>query len=176
MYIRKIHITNIRGLEAVDLDLDRGDAQFAGWTVIAGRNGSGKSTLLKAIALAVAGPKRVASLHSDFAGWIRSGEKTGRVDVTLHRGTMDGGDQKLGSIVDVSLQWVTEELVASDIPDNLRTVCNPPQPHMNSTCLIEGHEDVSNQGIWSEADIHRTRVHRGHPRPSRNPQLGMSSP
>jgi hypothetical protein len=73
MYIREIHIENIRGFEKVDLDLDRGGGKYAGWTVIAGRNGTGKSTLLRALALSVVGPMASIALRGGFSGWVRSG-------------------------------------------------------------------------------------------------------
>ena len=56
MYISKISLKNIRGFESLDFDLDRGDGQFAGWTVFTGSNGSGKSTLLKAIGFCLVPP------------------------------------------------------------------------------------------------------------------------
>lgn len=53
MYITRIQLKNVRGFKEVELDLDRGDGTYAGWTVFAGQNGSGKSTLLQAIATAM---------------------------------------------------------------------------------------------------------------------------
>ena len=70
MYVREIHIENVRGFDEVHLDLDRGGGKYAGWTVIAGPNGTGKSTLLRAIALAVAGPSMANKLVQSFAGWV----------------------------------------------------------------------------------------------------------
>jgi hypothetical protein len=49
VYISKISLKNIRGFKSLEFDLDRGNGEFAGWTVFTGSNGSGKSTLLKAI-------------------------------------------------------------------------------------------------------------------------------
>lgn len=71
MYIREIHIENVRGFDEVHLDLDRGGGTFAGWTVIAGRNGTGKSTLLRALALSIIGPMASATLHGSFRGWVK---------------------------------------------------------------------------------------------------------
>lgn len=73
MYIREIHIENVRGFDEVHLNLDRGGGTYAGWTVIAGPNGTGKSTLLKAVALSVAGPFTASKLERSFAGWVRDG-------------------------------------------------------------------------------------------------------
>lgn len=93
MYIRKVKIENIRCFGAderrVDLDLERPDGKFAGWTVVAGRNGAGKSTFLKALALAVAGPTAARSLEASFAGWIRAGASWGELAIELDVGESD---------------------------------------------------------------------------------------
>jgi energy-coupling factor transporter ATP-binding protein EcfA2 len=89
MYVREIHIENIRGFDQVHLDLDRGGGKYAGWTVIAGPNGTGKSTLLRAIALAVAGPSMANKLVQSFAGWVREGAREGKARVNLAVGPKD---------------------------------------------------------------------------------------
>lgn len=63
MYISKISLKNIRGFESLDFDLDRGNGEFAGWTVFTGSNGSGESTLLKAIAYCLVPPDARVSLQ-----------------------------------------------------------------------------------------------------------------
>ena len=94
MYIRKVKIENIRCFGAdehrVELDLERPDGKFAGWTIVAGRNGAGKSTFLKALALAVAGPTAAHSLEASFAGWIRTGATWAQVGVELDFDERDG--------------------------------------------------------------------------------------
>jgi hypothetical protein len=65
VYISKISLKNIRGFKSLEFDLDRGNGEFAGWTVFTGSNGSGKSTLLKAIALCLVPLKAKAILQSD---------------------------------------------------------------------------------------------------------------
>lgn len=94
MYIRKIWLENVRcfGADAqkVEIDLERPDGRFAGWTVFAGRNGSGKSTLLKAVALAVAGPYVAPTLEESFTWWIREGVKWAYLGVELEVGAGDG--------------------------------------------------------------------------------------
>ena len=89
MYVREIHIENVRGFDEVHLDLDRGGGKYAGWTVIAGPNGTGKSTLLKAIALSVAGPAMANKLVESFAGWVREGAREGTAGVSLAVGPKD---------------------------------------------------------------------------------------
>jgi len=109
MYLREIHIENIRGFDEVHLDLDRGGGKYAGWTVIAGPNGTGKSTLLRAIALSVAGPSMAAKLQMSYAGWIREGEDKGLVKTQLDSDVRDwiGGeptDQRVERWT--ALQWL----------------------------------------------------------------------
>ena len=148
MYIRKIHITNIRGLDEVDLDLDRGGGQFAGWTVIAGRNGSGKSTLLKAIALAVAGPTRTFSLQSSFVGWTRSGADEGWVRLTLQRGNGDGG-KDLPEGVKTSLQWLDREALRATIPEAMRPPSGFLEPLMGYEYPAGTGEKSTDGSVWS---------------------------
>ncbi len=87
MYIRKVAIENIRcfgaGEQKVELELQRPDGSYAGWTVVAGRNGAGKTTFLKAIALAVAGPTAAKNLETSFAGWIRKDAPWGYMGVEI---------------------------------------------------------------------------------------------
>ncbi len=48
MYLKSIHIKNIRGIE--DFKMDFPEGQEAGWHVLLGANGSGKTTVLRSIA------------------------------------------------------------------------------------------------------------------------------
>ncbi|MFS8064843.1 MAG: AAA family ATPase [Byssovorax sp.] len=89
MYLREIHIENIRGFDEVHLDLDRGGGRYAGWTVIAGPNGTGKSTLLRAIALSVAGPWMTSKFVRSFAGWVREGSRVAKARMILKSGSKD---------------------------------------------------------------------------------------
>src|SRR5829696_3909318 len=81
MYIREIHIENIRGFRSgnrsVRLDLTRPDGSFAGWTVFAGRNGEDKTTLLRSIALSIVGPRAGYALQDSFADWLHQGAARG---------------------------------------------------------------------------------------------------
>jgi len=71
VYISKIALKNIRGFESLEFDLDRGNGEFAGWTVFTGNNGSGKSTLLKAVAFCIAPFDAKPLLQSDFSYFLR---------------------------------------------------------------------------------------------------------
>jgi energy-coupling factor transporter ATP-binding protein EcfA2 len=134
MHIRKIQIENIRGFESVDLDLDRGDGTYAGWTVIAGVNGSGKSTLLKAIALACSGPRWAASLQKSFAGWIRQGSRVAKCRVDLVAGSRDQLQPPVQGYTSpafesVALRWEMEdagpEPRVSSVGMDLTTITGP---------------------------------------------------
>src|SRR3954470_6932348 len=81
MYIREIHIENIRnfraGSRSVRLDLTRPDGSLAGWTVFAGRSSEDKSTLLRALALSIVGPAAAYALQDSFAAWLYPGAVRG---------------------------------------------------------------------------------------------------
>lgn len=82
MYIDTIRLENIRGFRALEFSFDRGQGQYAGWTVLTGDNGSGKSTVLKAIALVLAENIR-AALQPSFRGWVRTGTGNGRIELRV---------------------------------------------------------------------------------------------
>jgi energy-coupling factor transporter ATP-binding protein EcfA2 len=72
MYVRRVVLENVKGLEQLDFKFERSSKDLAGWTVITGDNGSGKTSLLKAIALALVGPDAARSLQPSLKGWIRN--------------------------------------------------------------------------------------------------------
>lgn len=89
VYIRQVEIRDVRCLESVTIDFDRGGDTYAGWTVIAGPNASGKTTLLRAMALACVGPSVVATLQESAADWVRHGVDRASVALTIDRGPRD---------------------------------------------------------------------------------------
>lgn len=93
MYIREIHIENIRGFRAgsrpVRLDLTRPDGKLAGWTVIVSRSVEDKTALLRAIAQAIIGPRASHALQDNLSDWIAPGESRGLTLVRLVPGSAD---------------------------------------------------------------------------------------
>lgn len=83
MYIDTIRLENIRGFRELEFSFDRGQGQYAGWTVLTGDNGSGKSTVLKAMALALAGTSTARALQPSLRGWLSRDQRDGRASLTL---------------------------------------------------------------------------------------------
>jgi energy-coupling factor transporter ATP-binding protein EcfA2 len=83
MFIDKVTLTNIRGFKKLEFNFDRGNGQYAGWTVFTGDNGSGKSTLLKSIAVTLVGLQAAYSLQPSFRRWIHDGRPEGKVELNI---------------------------------------------------------------------------------------------
>lgn len=81
MYISKITIENIRGIENEVFNFTSGNQ--AGWHILLGNNGSGKSTILRAIALALIGPNDIKAFRLDFREWLRRGSNEGSVSLSI---------------------------------------------------------------------------------------------
>lgn len=89
MYLDKISLKNIRGVENLEFSLKRPDGSYAGWTVFTGDNGSGKSTLLKAIAVALVGRDTARSLQPSFHRWVREGAHVGSIEIEVEQIRVD---------------------------------------------------------------------------------------
>ena len=92
MYIRKVHIENIKCFDILDISFD----EPAGWHVFIGDNGSGKSSLLKAIALGIIGSEASQGLRLVFNDWITKNQNSGHIKVEICRHHDDNGTS-LGS-------------------------------------------------------------------------------
>ena len=71
MYIRKVHLENIRSIATLDWEVPAG--KEAGWHVLIGDNGAGKSTVLRAIALSLIGTNEWMGLRQHPQYWLRRG-------------------------------------------------------------------------------------------------------
>ncbi len=96
MYISKISLKNIRGFKSLEFDLDRGNGEFAGWTVFTGSNGSGKSSLMRAIATCIVGRDTSRALEMSFQGWIREPSNGDKSTISLDIVSVRGDESRKG--------------------------------------------------------------------------------
>jgi predicted ATP-dependent endonuclease of OLD family len=83
MYLREVHIKNIRSLKEIQWEVPASKA--AGWHVIIGDNGSGKSSFLRSIALAMIGPRDAMSLRLSWEDWVRKKQAEGSIALAIDR-------------------------------------------------------------------------------------------
>lgn len=111
MYVRKVHLENLRGFPSLTFDFERPARNYAGWTVILGGNASGKSTLLKAIALCLMGPDDGRQLIVP-AGWVgANGPKAeANVEISWDRkfDFFKTGGAKPGPTFDAGVRWTQD--------------------------------------------------------------------
>jgi predicted ATP-binding protein involved in virulence len=81
MYLREVHIKNIRSLKEIQWEVPASKA--AGWHVIIGDNGSGKSSFLRSIALAMIGPRDAKSLRLSWEDWLRKDQADGSIELGI---------------------------------------------------------------------------------------------
>ncbi|MBZ4421404.1 AAA family ATPase [Myxococcus sp. RHSTA-1-4] len=83
MYLKKVVLTNIRSIDALEWEPPSSASSLAGWHVIIGDNGAGKSSVLRAIALALVGANEAIALRQDWNEWLRWGAQSGSIHLTL---------------------------------------------------------------------------------------------
>ena len=81
MHVPAITIRNIRSLHVHKWSVHRD--KCAGWHVILGDNGSGKSSFLRAIALALAGPKKAELFRQSWSDWLTRSRRDGHVELQV---------------------------------------------------------------------------------------------
>ncbi len=113
MYLRKVHIENIRSIAKLDWEIPKG--KEAGWHVVIGDNGSGKTSFLRAIALALVGPYEARALRQDWKTWLRRDDFCGSVELELV------GDQRFDGLT-FSMGWQQEEVDVISSPNGNTTV------------------------------------------------------
>lgn len=74
MFLKYLHLTNVRCFAEAEIDFDLPGADNRKWTIIVGENGDGKTTILQSIALVMAGKDAMKALLKDVDNWIRDGE------------------------------------------------------------------------------------------------------
>ncbi|MGH9799211.1 MAG: AAA family ATPase [Blastocatellia bacterium] len=80
MYLRKVHIENIRSIALLDWEIPAG--QEARWHVVIGDNGSGKTTFMRAVALALVANDAIA-LRQNWRNWVCKGNAKGKVELSF---------------------------------------------------------------------------------------------
>ena len=78
MYLRRFKIENVRSIDELEMEFDRGAE--AGWHVVLGTNGSGKSSVIRSFALLAMGEKEAYASRQDFSLWIRRGKTLATVN------------------------------------------------------------------------------------------------
>ena len=109
MYVKSIHLENVKGFKDLPLDFERPDHTFRGWTVLVGGNATGKSTLLKAIALGMLGPDAGRQLIVSPTGWIslKESRAEARLKIRLDKrfdSFKPGGAPPVGDF-DAGVRW-----------------------------------------------------------------------
>jgi energy-coupling factor transporter ATP-binding protein EcfA2 len=86
MYLRKVHVQNIRSISNFEMNFDNP----AGWHVIIGDNGAGKSTIVRSISLGIIGPNDAKALRLNLNDWVRRREEeSGSVYLSVQKSTED---------------------------------------------------------------------------------------
>lgn len=88
MYIKRIDIENIRGIEK--FIWEQPEDKLAGWHVLIGDNGSGKSTVLKAVSLALLGERNIYALRESPVDWVGHNLENAYVTLAIY----ETGQQK----------------------------------------------------------------------------------
>ena len=95
MHLRKFTISNIRSIEELEMEFERGEE--SGWHVILGANGTGKSSVIRSLALLLMGEKEAYASRQDFWRWIRKGSETavisGSLSMDEEYDSLSGGGQ-----------------------------------------------------------------------------------
>jgi hypothetical protein len=94
MYVRRLHVQNLKRLRDFRLDFRHAD-QPRMWTVLIGENGTAKTTLLQAIALAATGSKQVNTLAGPVVRHLRDrrGKDTLEIEVDFEFTPSAGADE-----------------------------------------------------------------------------------
>lgn len=76
LYLRRLHVRNMRGFQDVDIDFMRGEGPRMR-SIVVGRNGSGKTSLLRAIAMGLCQQSETSGLMGSLGGELVRRNKYG---------------------------------------------------------------------------------------------------
>ncbi|WP_222938748.1 AAA family ATPase [Pantoea agglomerans] len=93
MYIRKIHLENIKSFRNFIWHLED-DENPVGWHVILGDNGSGKSTFIKSASLALLGTTDANRTKVPFGEWVKQGSSAGFIRLEIEHTKIDSWSGK----------------------------------------------------------------------------------
>lgn len=93
MYIRKIHLENIKSFKNFIWQLDDIE-QAAGWHVLLGDNGSGKSTFIRCASLALLGVTDALKTRIPFGEWIQQGNNSAFIRLEIEHTKIDNWSGK----------------------------------------------------------------------------------
>lgn len=81
MYLRRLHVRNLKRLRDFEIDFTDADGKPRMWTVLIGENGTAKTTILQAIALAAAGKWQVNTLAVPVVKHLRDRRSDGPMSI-----------------------------------------------------------------------------------------------
>jgi len=73
MFLRELHIRDLRSIVRADLGFTDSDGKVQPWNMVLGENGTGKSTVLRAAAMVLAGRSALPAFLNEPDSWIRNG-------------------------------------------------------------------------------------------------------
>ena len=83
MYLKKLHLKNIKCFKDFTIDFVDKKERPRMWTSILGNNGVGKTIVLQSIALALTGGNSIHDVLPYPVHWVRSEEKWGSIEATV---------------------------------------------------------------------------------------------
>ena len=83
MFLKYIHLENIKCFQDISIDFDLPGGKNRKWTVLIGDNGSGKTTLLQSIALILSGTDALLELVGDPDNWIANDADTATINAAI---------------------------------------------------------------------------------------------
>ncbi len=131
MFLKRIHIENIRAIADFELDFDSDNRR---WTLLLGENGTGKSTILRCIALLLCGRDALPELLGrNPSSWIRAGQPTASIQGAI--ATAQGRN------CEVHLQLSRGETISQTLDRNAKSLAplEDALAHTARSCFLTGY-------------------------------------